>query len=148
MQHIFKVNKIILGYYSSQMIVNLANSNYKVMLIDQGVLMSRNVELNLLLKSNTTIKVSKCHHESHRQYKNYLWDSSFSDLNKSFRASILTPVFIFLFFYYSCGLSTVTIEYSCPSVCVSVCLSVRLSVCLSVCVSVYTITQKIMVQLT
>ena len=34
---------------------------------------------------------------------------------------------------YSCGLSTATIEYSCPSVCVSVCLSVRLSVCLSVC---------------
>ena len=37
---------------------------------------------------------------------------------------------------YSCGLSTATIEYSSPSVCLSVCLSV------------YTITQKIMVQLT
>ena len=58
-------------------------------------------------------------------------------------------------YYYSCGLSTATIEYSCPSVCVGVCLSVCLSVrpsvppsvCLSVCVSVYTITQKIMVQI-
>ena len=38
--------------------------------------------------------------------------------------------------YYSCGLSTATIEYSCPSVCVSVCLSVCPSVCLSVCVCV------------
>ena len=27
-------------------------------------------------------------------------------------------------FYYSCGLSTATIEYSCPSVCVSVCVCV------------------------
>ena len=27
-------------------------------------------------------------------------------------------------FYYSCGLSTATIEYSCPSVCLSVCVSV------------------------
>ena len=45
---------------------------------------------------------------------------------------------------YSCGLLTATIEYSCPSVCVCLCLSV----CLSMCVSVYTITQKIMVQLT
>ena len=27
-------------------------------------------------------------------------------------------------YYYSCGLSTATIEYSSPSVCVSVCLSV------------------------
>ena len=35
---------------------------------------------------------------------------------------------------YSCGLSTATIEYSCPSVCV--CLSVCPSVCLSVCVCV------------
>ena len=42
----------------------------------------------------------------------------------------------FLTFHYSCGLSTATIEYS------------SLSVCLSVCLSVYTITQKIMVQLT
>ena len=42
--------------------------------------------------------------------------------------------------YYSCGLSTAIIEYSCLSVCVSVYLSV--------CVSVYTITQKIMLQLT
>ena len=31
---------------------------------------------------------------------------------------------------YSCGLSTATIEYSCPSVCPSVCVCVRLSVCL------------------
>ena len=36
--------------------------------------------------------------------------------------------------YYSCGLSTATIEYSSLSVCLSVCLSVLLSVCLSVCV--------------
>ena len=35
---------------------------------------------------------------------------------------------------YSCGLSTATIEYSCPSVCLCVCLSVCVSVCLSVCV--------------
>ena len=41
---------------------------------------------------------------------------------------------------YTCGLSTATIEYSSLSVC--------LCVCLSVCLSVYTITQKIMVQLT
>ena len=44
--------------------------------------------------------------------------------------------------YYSCGLSTATIEHSCLSVCVCVC------VCVSVYLSVYTITQKIMVQLT
>ena len=31
--------------------------------------------------------------------------------------------------YYSCGLSTATIEYSCPSVCVCVCLSVSVCVC-------------------
>ena len=37
-------------------------------------------------------------------------------------------------FHYSCGLSTATIEYSCPSVCLSVCLAVFLSVCVSVCV--------------
>ena len=48
--------------------------------------------------------------------------------------------------YYSCGLSTATIEHSCPSVCLSVCPSVCVSVC--VCVSVYTMTQKIMVQST
>ena len=38
--------------------------------------------------------------------------------------------------YYSCGLSTATIEYSCPSVCVlvSVCPSRCLSVCVCVCV--------------
>ena len=37
---------------------------------------------------------------------------------------------------YSCGLSTATIEYSCPSMClcVCVCLSVCMSVCVSVCV--------------
>ena len=35
---------------------------------------------------------------------------------------------------YSCGLSTATIEYSCPSVCLCVCLSVCVCVCLSVCV--------------
>ena len=43
--------------------------------------------------------------------------------------------------YYSFGLPTTTIEYSCPSVCLCVCLGVSLSVlvsvfCLSVCVSV------------
>ena len=31
--------------------------------------------------------------------------------------------------YYSCGLSTATIEYSCPSLCVYVCLSVCVCVC-------------------
>ena len=36
--------------------------------------------------------------------------------------------------YYSCGLSTATIEYSCPSVCVSVRLPWCGGVCLSVCV--------------
>ena len=36
--------------------------------------------------------------------------------------------------YYSCGLSTATIEYSCLSVCLSVCVSVFLSVCVCVCV--------------
>ena len=35
-------------------------------------------------------------------------------------------------FYYSCGLSTATIEYSSLSVCLSVCLCV--CVCVSVCV--------------
>ena len=40
--------------------------------------------------------------------------------------------------YYSCGLSTATIEYSCPSACLSVFPSFRLSVC----VSMYKITQK------
>ena len=30
---------------------------------------------------------------------------------------------------YSCGLTTATIEYSCPSVCVSVCLSVCVCLC-------------------
>ena len=38
---------------------------------------------------------------------------------------------------YSCGLSTATIEYSCPSVCVSVRLSVSPSVCVCVCVHDY-----------
>ena len=42
--------------------------------------------------------------------------------------------------FYSWGLSTATIEYSCLPVC--------LSVCVSVCLSVYTITQKIIVQST
>ena len=32
-------------------------------------------------------------------------------------------------FYYSCGLSTATIEYSSLSVCLCVCMSVCLSVC-------------------
>ena len=49
--------------------------------------------------------------------------------------------------YYSCGLSTATIEYSCPSVCVSLCLCccvfVCVSWCLAVCLSVYTITKQI-----
>ena len=44
--------------------------------------------------------------------------------------------------FYSCGLSTATIEYSCLSVCLSVC------VCVCVCLSVFTITKKIMVQTT
>ena len=30
---------------------------------------------------------------------------------------------------YSCGLSTATTEYSCPSVCVSVCVCLCVSVC-------------------
>ena len=34
--------------------------------------------------------------------------------------------------FYSCGLSTATIEYSCPSVCLSVC--VCFCVCVCVCV--------------
>ena len=50
--------------------------------------------------------------------------------------------------YYSCGLSTATIEYSWPSVCVRVCVSVCVCVCVCVSVSVYRITQKIMVQST
>ena len=32
--------------------------------------------------------------------------------------------------YYSCGLSTATIEYSCPSVCLCVCVCVCVCVCL------------------
>ena len=37
--------------------------------------------------------------------------------------------------YYSCGLSTATIEYSCPSACLCVCVSACLpSVCVCVCV--------------
>ena len=51
---------------------------------------------------------------------------------------IINVYFMFSLHFYSCGLSTATIEYSCPSVCVCLCL------CLCVCVSVYTITQKIM----
>ena len=43
-------------------------------------------------------------------------------------------------YFFSCGLSTATIEYSSPSVCPSFCVYI--------CVSVYTITQKIMVQST
>ena len=31
--------------------------------------------------------------------------------------------------FYSCGLSTATIEYSCPSACLRVCLRVCVSVC-------------------
>ena len=54
--------------------------------------------------------------------------------------------FNILKFYYSCGLSTTTIEYSCPSACLCVFVSACLSVC--VCVSVYLITKKIMVQST
>ena len=37
-------------------------------------------------------------------------------------------------FYYSCGLSTTTIEYSCPSACLCVCVSFHLCVCVCVCV--------------
>ena len=36
--------------------------------------------------------------------------------------------------FYCCGLSTVTIEYSCPSVCLCVYVSFCLSVCLYACV--------------
>ena len=39
--------------------------------------------------------------------------------------------------YYSCCLSTATIEYSCPSVCVSVCVCVCVCVCVYVCVCVH-----------
>ena len=42
----------------------------------------------------------------------------------------LPSIYKFNYYYHSCGLSTATIEYSCPSVCVSVCLSVCLCVCL------------------
>ena len=37
-------------------------------------------------------------------------------------------------YFYSCGLSTATIEYSCPSVCVCVCVWVCVCVCVCVCV--------------
>ena len=37
-------------------------------------------------------------------------------------------------YYYSCGLSTATIEYSCPSVCLSLCVCVSVCVCVCVCV--------------
>ena len=50
--------------------------------------------------------------------------------------------------HYSCGLSTATIEYSCPCFCVCVCVSLCVCVCVCLCVSVCTITQKIMVQST
>ena len=36
--------------------------------------------------------------------------------------------------HYSCGLSTPTIEYSCPSGCLSVCVSMCPSVCVCACV--------------
>ena len=39
--------------------------------------------------------------------------------------------------FYSCGLSTTTIEYSCPSACLSVFLSWCLCVCLCVCFCVH-----------
>ena len=39
------------------------------------------------------------------------------------------PFFRFQYDYYSWGLSTATIEYSCLSVCLCVCLCVCLSVC-------------------
>ena len=35
--------------------------------------------------------------------------------------------------FYSCGLSTATIEYSFPSVCLSVCLCVCVCVCVCLC---------------
>ena len=47
------------------------------------------------------------------------------------------PIVILPQNYYSCGLSTVTIEYH-THVCVCVCVCV----CVSVCLSVYTATQK------
>ena len=43
---------------------------------------------------------------------------------------------MFYLFNYSCGLSTATIEYSCPSLCLSSCVSCCVTVCLSVRVSV------------
>ena len=43
--------------------------------------------------------------------------------NKAFMI-ILNPYIIPIFYFYTCGLSTPTIEYSCPSVCLCVCLSV------------------------
>ena len=55
------------------------------------------------------------------------------------RKKILTSLLLegySILYHYSCGLSTATIEFSCPSVCLSVC------VFLSKCVSVYTITKK------
>ena len=45
-----------------------------------------------------------------------------------------THEYLFYLHFYSCGLSTATIEYSSLSVCLFWCLSVCLCVCLSVCV--------------
>ena len=63
-----------------------------------------------------------------------------------FQSLDIDPPHSYMIIYtdYSCGLSTATIENSSLSVCLGVCLSV----CLCVCLSVYTITQKIIVQLT
>ena len=46
----------------------------------------------------------------------------------------MSPKHFIIYDFYSCGLSSATIEYSCPSVCLSVCLCVCLGVCVSVCV--------------
>ena len=46
---------------------------------------------------------------------------------------MMQPNVVLLPFYlHSCGLSTATIEYSCPSACLSVCVSFRLCVCVCV----------------
>ena len=56
---------------------------------------------------------------------------------EKFQSQLQSPQFLKVsFIYYSCGLSTATIEYSSLSVCLCVCLSVCLSWCLSVCLSV------------
>ena len=72
-----------------------------------------------------------------RYYQRYMTEHA--ELRKGRRCSglsrrrdhgdFLLGLFILVYYFYSCGLSTATIEYSPPSVC-----SVSLSVCLSFCV--------------